>query len=80
METTVIKEKFIKEPVSLEVTEKIIYQMKKCVCKIYINEERETDFFTKIPYQNQLLKVLITNNHILDENEIKSGEYNNIIK
>ena len=76
MEKT-IKEKFIQNgisPVSLEATEKIIYQMKKCVCKIYINGETGTGFFTKIPYKNNFLKVLITNNHIVGENEIKNNK------
>ena len=71
------KEKVIKneiEPASLEVTENIIYQMKKCVCKIYINGITGTGFFAKIPYNNELLNVLITNNHILGENEIANDQ------
>ena len=64
------------EPVSIEKTEKIINQMKNCVCKIYINGSTATGFFTKIPYKNKMIKVLITNNHVLDENAIKN---NNII-
>ena len=47
--------------------------MKKCVCKIYNNGLRGTGFFTKIPYKNELIKVLITNNHILGENEITNN-------
>ena len=73
------KEKKIKngiEPVSIERTEKIINQMKNCVCKIYSNGSTGTGFFTKIPYKNETIKVLITNNHVLDEEEIKN---NNII-
>ena len=73
------KEKKIKngiEPVSIERTEKIINQMKNCVCKIYSNGSTGTGFFTKIPYKNKYIKVLITNNHVLDENDIKN---NNII-
>ena len=64
------------EPVSIEKTEKIINQMKNCVCKININGSTATGFFTKIPYKNKMIKVLITNNHVLDENAIKN---NNII-
>ena len=60
------------EPVSIEKTEKIINQMKNCVCKIYSNGSTGTGFFTKIPYKNKIIKVLITNNHILDENKIKN--------
>ena len=48
--------------------------MKKCVCKIYINGTTGTGFFTKIPFNNQFLNVLITNNHILGENEIKNNK------
>ena len=73
----VYKEKKIKnaiEPVSIEKTEKIIDQMKKCVCKIYSNGSTGTGFFTQIPYNNTFLKVLITNNHVLGENEIKNNK------
>ena len=62
------------DPVSLAGTEKIIYQMKNCVCKIYVNKTKGTGFFSKIPYKNKLLPVLITNNHILGENEIKNNK------
>ena len=67
-------------PVSFENTEKILSQMKNCICKIYKNKgETGTGFFCKIPYPNQskLLKVLITNNHVLNENDLKND---NIIK
>ena len=67
-------------PVSFENTEKILSQMKNCICKLYTKDGgKGTGFFCKIPYpdQSKLLTVLITNNHILDENELKN---NNIIK
>ena len=73
-----IKEKYIvssPEPVSLIGTEKILNQMNNCVCRIYNNSEG-TGFFTKIPYNSKLLPVLITNNHVLDKNDISK---NNII-
>ena len=66
------KEKYIRtspEPVSLKGTENIIYQMNNCVCKIY-NKGEGTGFFTKIPFKSKLLPVLITNNHIIDINDI----------
>ena len=63
------------EPVTVEGTEKRLNQMNKCVCKIY-NKCEGTGFFTKIPFNNILLPVLITNNHVLGENDIKK---NNII-
>ena len=64
------------EPVSIEKTEEIIHQMKKCICKIYCDGSTGTGFFAKIPYKNEIIKVLITNNHVLDENELLN---NNII-
>ena len=72
-----IKEKYLEDSpssLSLNDMEKIIYQMKKGVCKIYKgNGAKGTGFFCKIPFPNQnyLLPVLFTNNHILGENEIK---------
>jgi len=66
------------KPASFENTEKILSQMKNCICKIHKNNgEKGTGFFCKIPYQSKLLKVLITNNHVLNENDLKN---NNIIK
>ena len=65
-------------PVSIEGTKTILYQMENCICKIYKeNGEIGTGFFCEIPFNNNLLKVLITNNHVLNENEI---EDNKIIK
>ena len=58
------------EPVTFEGTKRILDQMNKCVCKIY-NKGEGTGFFTKIPFNSKLLPVLITNNHVLDQNEIK---------
>ena len=65
-------------PVSLEGTKKIIFQMENCICKIFLKDgETGTGFFCKIPFNNNLLPVLITNNHILNENDISN---NKIIK
>ena len=68
------KEKDIKtspESVSYKGTEKILKQMNKCVCQIYSKDEG-TGFFTKIPFNKRLLPVLITNNHVLSQNDIKN--------
>jgi len=68
------------KPVSFENTEKILSQMKNCICKIHKNNGKKgTGFFCKIPYTNKskLLTVLITNFHVLNENDLKN---NNIIK
>ena len=74
MEDT-IKEKFLNKavkPVSIDSTEKILYQMKKCVFKIQINGIKGTGFFTKIPWDKAFIKVLITNNHIINEKDIEN--------
>ena len=60
------------EPVTFEGTKRILDQMNKCVCKIY-NKGVGTGFFTKIPVNSKLLPVLITNNHVLGQNEIKKN-------
>ena len=61
--------------VNIDQIEIITSQMKKYVCKIYQTEKTGTGFMYKIPYQNQLLPVLITyNNHILNEEKIKIGK------
>ena len=66
------KEKFINsypEPIQLEGCEKIIEQMKNCICRIY-NGCEGTGFFAKIPYKSTFIHALITNNHIINENDI----------
>ena len=72
-----IKERYIQnslEPVSIKSADTILKQMKKCVCKIHIGGIKGTGFFTKIPYKNDFLAVLITNNHVLGEEHIKDGK------
>ena len=65
-------------PVSLEGTKTILFQMENCICKIYSKDKAiGTGFFCKIPFNHNLIPVLITNNHILNENNIKD---NSIIK
>lgn len=75
MEET-IKEQFNNNyhiPISIEQTEKIVVQMKNSVCKIYKGGFKGTGFFCKIPFLNSknYLYTLITNNHVLDEGDIK---------
>jgi hypothetical protein len=48
-------------------------QMPKCICKIKCNNgSNGTGFFCTIPYLDDwsILRVLITNNHVLGENDI----------
>ena len=62
-------------PVPIEGTEKILFQMKNCICKIHKEDgNKGTGFFCKIPILNNILPVLITNNHILGENDIENGK------
>ena len=70
------------DPVDLEGTILILSQMENCICKIVNDDGRKgTGFVCKIPFpdKNNLLKVLITNNHILNENDIKSGKFIKLI-
>ena len=68
------KEKYIigsPLPVSIKGTEIILDKMKTCICKILKdNGVKGTGFFCKIPYENNLLSVLITNNHVLNSKDI----------
>ena len=62
------------KPVSIEATEKILNQMKNSICKVILENGREgTGFFCKIPNENKynLLPVLITSNHLINELELK---------
>jgi len=72
-------------PVSLKGTKKILSQLENCICQLCLkNGGKGTGFFTKIKFKNKLLPVLITNNHVLKEEDIKNNEiikltrYNNI--
>ena len=66
-----IEEMLIKgavEPVDIERTEKILHQMRDCICKIKINGVNGTGFFCKIPFGDDDTKnFLMTNYHILDK-------------
>ena len=60
--------------ISLEGTKIILEQMKNIICKINIGNKKGIGFFCKIPYidnNNNLLKVFITKNNIIDEKRIK---------
>ena len=60
---------------SLEDLEIIIFQMKNSICKISKKKnETFTGFFCKIPYESIIMSVLITNGHILNE-EDKNNEF-----
>ena len=65
--------------VTLEQMEIILPQLRNSVCKIN-NKIIGTGFLCKIPFPDQfkLLPVLITNNHILNNEDIKSNKIINI--
>ena len=54
-------------------TEKILDQMKNCVCKVHGNMNG-TGFFCKITYQNKIVPVMITNYHIINDNFLKNNK------
>ena len=55
--------------ISYECTKKIVEQMERNICEINVGKNKGTGFFCKIPFpkQDNMLPVLITNNHIIDE-------------
>ena len=60
--------------ITSEKTEIILSQMKKNICKIYMDDgSKGTGFFCKIPVLNKdhFITVLVTNNHLIDENHMK---------
>ena len=60
------------EPISFKTTNKIMEQMKNCICRIKFEEMLGTGFFCFIPYNNKKLPVMISNNHIIDEKILKN--------
>ena len=54
---------------TFELMQVAMEQMKKCVCKIKLKDIQGTGFFCKIPFPdiNKCLPVIITNNHIINE-------------
>ena len=60
------------DSITLEQTEKIVKQMKNCICKIINGKKIGTGFFCKISKNNKFIPLLITSYHILDDNFIKT--------
>ena len=68
------KEKILEEypnPISIKCTRIILEQMKNCICKINNKNGEGTCFFCHIPNNNLLL--MITNNHVLNEEILKNN-------
>ena len=64
--------------VSYECTKKIINQLEKTICRLKIENEQGTGFFCKIPFPNKknMLPVLITNNHIINDEILNKNNEN----
>ena len=62
------------KPVTVEGTNTILEQMKKCICKIENGNDKGTGFFCYIPFENKKLEVMITNNHVINEKIIKNNK------
>jgi hypothetical protein len=75
------KKKENQDSLSSEQKKHVLLQKKKCVCKINVNDNLfGTGFFCKIPFpdNNNLLPFLITNNHVLNENDIENNKTINL--
>ena len=60
--------------ISIEQTKTILEQLENCICRIYMNDGgKGTGFFCNIKYENtnKSFPALITNYHVLNENDIK---------
>jgi V8-like Glu-specific endopeptidase len=65
--------------VTIEGTETILHQMKNNICKIIKKDgKKATGFFVKIAYNKDIIRVMITNHHVLDEKDLKGNEEINI--
>ena len=68
--TTINKEKLLDDypiPISIKCTKIILEQMKKCIFKISNRLGKGTGFFCQIPFKNKKFPVMMTCNHILNE-------------
>ena len=78
MERNYVEEKKTNMPSSIpcEVLKKLVSYMISYICKIKISDGGQgTGFFCKIPFGwEETLKVLITNNHVLNQNDITPGK------
>jgi hypothetical protein len=63
------------KPLTIRGTKKILHQMENNVCKIYKNNGGiGSGFFVNIPYENNIIPVMMTNYHVLNENYLKENE------
>ena len=58
--------------ITIDQTKTILNQLENCICKIFVDDgSKATGFFCNIKYDNKEMPVLITNNHVLNEDNIK---------
>ena len=64
------------ESVNLKGMQNFISNLDKKICRILLPKTYESGFLCKIPYpkEDDLLKVLITNNHVLDQETLEKSE------
>jgi V8-like Glu-specific endopeptidase len=77
MESNIVLEDYIKnstKPVSLEGMNKIIEQMKYSICKIHRVKSIGTGFLCNLPYNSVKRPFLITNHHVLNEEDIENNK------
>ena len=76
VKSNVVLELYTGETIEIEKEiEDILFQKgRNSTCKIITKESNATGFFCKIPYYQKEIKVLFTNNHILNEEMIKLKE------
>ena len=68
------------DPVSISGTRKILEQLINCVCKIKVKGASGTGFFCKVPLgNNQTIKCLMTNHHVIDEQYYNQNKEINLL-
>ena len=68
------------EPITIEETQKILDQMKNCICKINANEKYGTGFFCKLRYlDNVTYNVLTTSYSLIDEDYLSENNEINLL-
>lgn len=75
--TKIIEEKkLLKYPIETNIKgiNKINDQLESCICKIYTETLLGTGFFCVFEYNKKLITLLVTNNHILNQNHIINGK------
>ena len=62
-------------PITYNSIKIIINQMKRNICLIKIDNSIGTGFFCKIPFQGRMIKVFITNNHVINKDLLYQNNF-----